>query len=432
VERLGAGTGQEADLELADGKTIPPPEPAAIPSSPPPPATVELEADLELVRREVAGKARRIEELEAEKRGLAERVVALEEEVRSQGVKAPAKRPGFIPVNTVQGPATGDGLASLIDTLQQEADGLRAELVERDGRLRILEQGDPTGIVHELERIRRELQTRTEELSAAQDRLALAEKASAQSRAKASTAMEEKEAMASRSLETAGELRRAQEKVRELERQLESHPAGPGPGSQEAGMALPSWPAVPPATTPGRPSASSSQPAASLPAAPPPPPPPPRPPTGRHATLGPAAAAVSRPTPSAGMPAIPRLTPSAGQPAIPRLTPSAGQAAIPRLTPPAGQAAIPRLSPPAGLPAAPKAPRSPTLMMTSGHQHPAARPFGSPPGTPPAPAAPSRPDPFDVNTMPSAPPELFDVHTMPTATHPALPSPRRGGKDGSK
>ncbi len=211
--------------------------------------TAELEADLELFKRDAYGKTRRIEELEAEKQRLGEKIVHLEEQLeRAQRTVAP---PPPRPPAEAQG--SSEDLVGLIDTLQQETDALRQQINERDRRIRTLTKGDATGITHELERVRRELRTRNDEVQSLRDSLGRAERAATQAKTRAGQLEHEKETVAARALDSAAELRRAQERIRDLERQIASRAPEPRAGAP--------WPSQAPTTSPGgRPDLTPSRP----------------------------------------------------------------------------------------------------------------------------------------------------------------------------
>jgi len=254
LDRVGQGGGRppEADLAMAaPGPGTPPPGRGGKANA----ASSELEADLELFKREVYEKSRQVETLEADKQRLAERVVQLEEQVQRAAARAAERPEGGIPAAAAaarasRDDASADDLAELIDTLQQEADTLRGQLAERDQSLETLEKGDSTGLVHELERIRKELRTRNGEVDRLQDAVSRAEHSAEQARNRTTEIVREKETVAARALESAAELRRAQEKIRDLERQLASRPSGnyPAPYGGTAGTPTPGPNAAAPET----------------------------------------------------------------------------------------------------------------------------------------------------------------------------------------
>lgn len=255
------------------------------------PFTGELEQDLDLFKKELYDKTGRIDELVTEKQLLAERIVTLE--------SALAAAPAPAPVRKVK--PTESNMA-LVDVLQAEADELRAQIAERDALLKSLEKSDTSGLVKEVGRIRQELMDRNEELNTLKaHHTDVGQLQMLQTKIQSLT--QEKETIAARALETAGQLRQANERIGELEQALVSRQAVAFAGAAQA---------PPPSVT------------ATLPGAGPmPPPAPPRVPTNPGTTpppLPPPGAAARPPAPptprSPGFPDEPTVKTGA-----PRMTP---------------------------------------------------------------------------------------------------------------
>jgi hypothetical protein len=275
--------------------------------------TAELEQDLDLFKREVYAKTKRIEALESEKQTLAEKIVGLEESLRKAGER-PTGRP-----STSGEPGE---VTALLDALQQEADQLRARLEEKEATLRTLASTDATGMLHEVERIRKELLGRNEEIATLEVRLMRAEKQAQQQDVRAQTLEKVKEDLAARALESASELRKASERIRELEMEVASRP-GVSPPAPLAPMAAPATrtaplpaPALPPRSGTGT-TASPFGPRAATGTSPSPLPP--RPPTSTTASPLP----PRPPTSTTASPFGPRATTNPAAPPAPPRPPTA-------------------------------------------------------------------------------------------------------------
>lgn len=235
-----------------------PPDPDAPPIGTPAPeearsaVTRELEQDLELFKKELYDKSRRIEALEEEKRTLAGRILELEEQARRRpppGVGEP-----LVLRSDKTAPTQAEEMVALMDALQQEADDLRRQLADREQRLKRAQSGDSSGLIHELERIRKELLQRNEEVADLEVKVHRADQQIQKLKARATELEHEKESVAARALESAAELRQANQRLQSLERQQASAavmatppPAGtpvrtmplPGPASRSSPPPLP-------------------------------------------------------------------------------------------------------------------------------------------------------------------------------------------------
>jgi len=271
----------------------------------------ELEQDLDLFKKELFNKARRIDDLTAEKQVLAEKVVELE-----SALATPAHKPK---------PANSN--LELVDVLQQEADELRNQIAQQDKLLRGLEKSDTSGLMKEVGRIRQELIGRNEEVNTLKSRLANTARTQ-QLQTRLEGLEREKEELAARALEAAGQVRVATQRIAELEQLLTSN-QGASPAGAAQAVGAPGGRSSPPAL----PKVPMPQPTK------PPPPPPPTPAVGRKMPLRPA---PPRPPKSPGFPdeptiktAPPRPPRSRGFPEEPTLrTAPPRMAPSPGLTPP--------------------------------------------------------------------------------------------------
>jgi hypothetical protein len=231
------------------------------------PVTQELEQDLDLFKKELFVKARRIEEISTEKQVLAEKVVELE----SLLATAPAA--------STHTSKPSESNTDLVDVLQQEADELRNQIAQRDQLLKSLEKSDTSGLVKEVGRIRQELMGRNEELNTLKTRLATtARQQHNQSRLEGLE--REKEELAARALDAAAQLRVATQRIGELEQILMSRQAAPEARPVQATSApeTTSSPPAPPRVPMPQPPKQPPPPPQSA-AGPRKPPPPPAPPT---------------------------------------------------------------------------------------------------------------------------------------------------------
>jgi len=219
------------------------------------PVTMELEQDLDLFKKEVYSKTHRIDELMTEKQLLADKIVQLETALAT----APA------PSKPSRRPKPTESNMALVDVLQQEADELRNQIAQQDQLLKSLEKSDTSGLVKEVGRIRQELLGRNEEVKALEARLVDSAQ-SQQLQVRLGALETERDGLAAQALETAGQLRRAKERIADMERSLAPARAVGGTGGAQE-------PPQPPATTsrpPPPPAPSPHQRAA----------PPPTPPSG--------------------------------------------------------------------------------------------------------------------------------------------------------
>jgi septal ring factor EnvC (AmiA/AmiB activator) len=105
-----------------------------------------------------------------------------------------------------------------------------------------LKKGDQTGLLHELQRIRQELVDRNEEVSGLGTKLATLEERLEQQSARATGLEQEKEALAAKALDSAAELRKANERIYDLE---QGHGAAAQPQSPSTTAPMPAPPRVP-------------------------------------------------------------------------------------------------------------------------------------------------------------------------------------------
>ena len=226
----------------ASGSAPPPPAPAASTPEGGSAVSTELEADLELFRREVYTTTQRIDGLVSEKQHLAEKIVELETELEA------SRRATQTQGVAQKGPKESDDSLPIVTVLQQEADDLRAQLAERDKRIETLVKGDATGLVHELERIRQELTRRNEELAIFDVKLNRAANRAQQLESQAAALEQEKEAIAAKALETASQLRQANEQLHAMQQAPGAHPGGPSQVQSPmptAPLPAPHYPALP-------------------------------------------------------------------------------------------------------------------------------------------------------------------------------------------